>query len=350
MKILKGILIAILVIAAAAAGFLIWLTAVEYKPGPVDPAEEVSTLKETRTVEMGQDIDVLSWNIGYAGLGAKEDFFMDGGEKVAPDSVEVVEGYLNNIVKYINQEKPDVAMIQEVDENSSRTFSYNETEKFADKNTFFAPNFRAKFVPFPMPPLGKVDSGLISTTDLEVEKAERIALPGSFSWPVRTANLKRCLLATYIPIKDSDKKLVMVNLHLEAYDSGEGKIKQSKALREFVTKEYEKGNYVVAGGDFNQTFPGSKEKYPILEDDNWVPGTLEDSFLPEGWKFTYDLSEPTCRLLDKPFDEKTSQRYVIDGYVCSPNVKINKVESVNLHFENSDHNPVKLNVTLEKQD
>lgn len=348
MKILKRILMVILVICIIAGGFLGWMTAVEYKPEPIEPAEKISTAKESKKVKLGQDLDVLSWNIGYAGLGAKEDFFMDGGEKVAPDSVEIMEGYLNNIIRYINHENPDVAMIQEVDLNCSRTFNYNQTEKFAGKNTNFAPNFRAKFVPFPFPPLGKMDSGLISTTNLQVEKAERIALPGAFSWPVRTANLKRCLLATYIPIENSDKKLVMVNLHLEAYDSGEGKIKQSKALREFITSEYEKGNYVIAGGDFNQTFPGSKEKYPILNDENWEPGTLEDDFLPENWDFIYDLSEPTCRLLDKPFDEKTSQLYVIDGYICSPNVKVNKVESVNLKFENSDHNPVKLNVTLEK--
>ena len=348
MKVLKGFLIAILVVVILAGGFLGWLTIVEYNPGPVEPAEVISTAETSKKVKLGDDVNVLSWNIGYAGLGAKEDFFMDGGEKVAPDDVTVMEGYLDNIVKFIHKENPDVAMIQEVDKGSSRTFKYNQTQKFTDKNTAFSPNYRAKFVPFPMPPLGTVDSGLLNVTDFQVEKSERIALPLSFSWPVRTANLKRCLQATYIPIENSDKKLVIVNLHLEAYDSGEGKIKQSKALREFITGEYEKGNYVIAGGDFNQTFPGSKEKYPILNDENWVPGTLEDSFLPDGWNFTYDLSEPTCRLLDKPYDEKTSQKYVIDGFVVSPNVKVNKVENVNLHFENSDHNPVRLNVTLEK--
>jgi len=45
---------------------------------------------------------------------------------------------------------------------------------------------------------------------------------------------------------------VLVNLHLEAYDSGEGKIAQTKLLVEFLEQEYAKGNYVIAGGDFNQ--------------------------------------------------------------------------------------------------
>lgn len=348
MRVLKGILIAFIIIVILAVGFVGWLTAVEYKPEPVEPAEVVSNAGDSKKVKMGEDIHILSWNIGYAGLGANEDFFMDGGEKVAPDSIDVMEGYLDNIVAFINKENPDFAMIQEVDKNSARTFNFNQTEKFADKNTTFTPNYRAKFVPFPMPPLGKVDSGLLNTTNLKVEKSQRIALPVAFSWPVRTANLKRCLQASYIPIEGSDKNLVMVNLHLEAYDSGEGKIKQSKALKEFITKEYKKGNYVIAGGDFNQTFIGSKEHYPILNDENWVPGTLVNDFLPKGWEFTYDLSNPTCRLLDKPYDEKTSQHYVIDGYIVSPNVKVNKVENVNLHFENSDHNPVRLNVTLDK--
>ena len=348
MKVIKGILVAILIVLIALGGFLVWLTAVEYRPGPVDPAEVISTAEHSKKVNINDDIDVLSWNIGYAGLGANEDFFMDGGEKVAPENPKVMKDYLDNIVEFINKENPDIAMIQEVDKNSTRTFNFNQTTKFDDKNTAFSPNYRAKFVPFPIPPLGKLDSGLVNTTNLEVEKTERVALPVAFKWPVRTANLKRCLQVSYLPIEDSDKKLVMVNLHLEAYDSGEGKIKQSKALRDFITSEYEKGNYVIAGGDFNQTFPKSMNKYPILNKENWVPGTLEDSFLPEGWGFTYDLSNPTCRLLDKPYDEETSQKYIIDGFIVSPNVKVNKVENINLHFENSDHNPVRLNVSLEK--
>lgn len=55
---------------------------------------------------------------------------------------------------------------------------------------------------------------------------------------------------------------MLVNLHLEAYDDGEGKIAQTKQLREFIQSEYEKGNYVIAGGDLNQVFPGSLERLP----------------------------------------------------------------------------------------
>lgn len=105
-----------------------------------------------------------------------------------------------------------------------------------------------------MPPT-PVNSGLLTTTVYDIDSAERISLPCPFNWPVSTANLKRCLLVSYLPISGTSSKLVIVNLHLEAYDDGEGKIAQTKQLREFIQSEYEKGNYVIAGGDFNQIFP-----------------------------------------------------------------------------------------------
>ena len=76
-----------------------------------------------------------------------------------------------------------------------------------------------------------------------------------------------------------------------------------------------------------------------------MPGVLEESSLPEGWQFAYDSSVGTCRLLDRPFDG-TNQLYVIDGFILSPNVQLQAVETVDLQFENADHNPVRLNVTL----
>ena len=349
-KVLKVLLIILLVVVVAAGGFLGWLTVVEHKPEPVEAAEVIAEAEKSDKIKLGEEMNVISWNIGYGGLGKGEDCFMDGGTEVQPESKDVVEGYLAGIKEYIESENADLLMLQETDLSSKRSFDINETEMFRSANGVFAANFRVKFVPFPMPPIGRVDSGLFTTTDYAIESAERISLPVPFTWPTRTANLKRCLLASYLPIEGTDKKLVLVNLHLEAYDDGEGKIEQTKMLREFIENEYKKGNYVIAGGDFNQTFPGTMEKYPIIHDDYWAPGVLENSFLPEGWEFTYDTSTPTCRLDNAPYVEESpdAQHYVLDGFILSPNVKLNSVKNADLHFENSDHNPVKINVTLEK--
>jgi len=353
-KIARIILTPILVIILGAGGFLGWLTAVEYRPAPVEPAERGAPVDSTslQPVQVDQPLTVLSWNIGYSGLGKYEDFFMDGGSKSKPSENDAVHGYLTGIRMTIEEQAPDLVLLQEVDSDSSRTYSIDE-RKHLDEGagcTAYALNYSCPFVPVPWPPIGKVHSGLFTMTDgLTIDKAERIALPCPFSWPLRIANLKRCLLVSYLPVEDSDRQLVLVNLHLEAYDDGEGKIAQTNQLRDFIENEYAKGNYVIAGGDFNQVFPGSLEQYPNTHAENWEPGVLDEKLLPEGWTLAYDLTVPTCRLLNQPYDPSDTvgtQHYVIDGLILSPNVELKSVETLDKGFENSDHNPVKVEVVL----
>jgi hypothetical protein len=113
-----------------------------------------------------------------------------------------------------------------------------------------------------------------------------------------------------------------------------------------LVKEYESGNYVIAGGDFNQTFPDAD--YPVLDDAYWAPGTLDAAMLPEGWQFAADASVPTCRLLNGSYSGSyaDTQLYVIDGYILSPNVQLDAVQTLDAGFTYADHHPVRLEATL----
>ena len=350
----KTLLIVVLVILLAFAGFLGWLTVTEFNPNPVETLQPVRQ-EASAVLAQGATLDVLSWNIGYAGLGAESDFFMDGGENARSADEHTVRRYLEGIGAVTGAESYDLVILQEVDTDSDRTYGINEMEKLAAGTAYHALNYSCPFVPNPntlfYDPIGKVNSGLLTTSRYYIHNAERISLPCPFSWPLRIANLKRCLLVTYLPIDGTEQYLVLVNLHLEAYDDGEGKLAQTKQLREFIQSEYQKGNYVIAGGDFNQVFPGSLERYPNKLPELWEPGVLESSLLPEGagWQFICDVKTPTCRLLNQPYDPsdlENTQYYVIDGYIISPNVQFDLVETLDLGFENSDHNPVHLQVTL----
>ena len=346
-KLLKVLLILLLVVVIAFAGLLGFLSVTEYKPNDVEPAE----IKGAGTGAVpAQNLSILCWNIGYGGLGAAEDFFLDGGTHARPDSRETVNAYLKGILHSITEEKPaDLVMLQEVDSNSSRTYGIDETGVLSMSISAYAMNYSCPFVPIPFPPMGKVHSGVLTTTDYEIREAERVALPCPFSWPLSTANLKRCLLVCRLPVQGTDKELVLVNLHLEAYDDGEGKIAQTRQLMDLLQKEYLKGNFVIAGGDFNQLFPGSLEVWPNSHPENWVPGLLETESLPAGFRYVCDISVPTCRLLNQPYnpeDSVNTQYYAIDGYVVSPNVTVDTVETLDLGFRNSDHNPVYITVSL----
>ena len=353
-KFFKCLLILVLAAVLAVGALVGWLSAVEYQPAPVETVEDgFAGGGSVYAVPAGAELNILSWNIGYAALGAGSDFIMDGGENIRAADRPTVLKYLSGIKQTVRGGNYDIVLLQEVDTDSSRTYGINEADELSFASFSFALNYSCPYVPNPytyfIHPFGKINSGLLTCANYAVERSERHALPCPFSWPLRTMNLKRCLLVSYLPIRDSDKQLVLVNLHLEAYDDGEGKIAQTKQLMSFLEQEYKKGNYVIAGGDFNQVFPGALEAYPNTHPENWIPGVLEESSLPEGFSYVYDLSVPSCRLLNRPYDPSdtvNTQYYVIDGLIVSPNVVVNEVETLDLGFADSDHNPIRLSVRL----
>lgn len=376
--ILKTVAIVLAVILVAAIALFTWLTVTEFKPAdveavPVVQAENTPTLPFTEppalgavasaatpdmTVTLpapglpGTPVTVLSMNVGYCALGKDSDFFMDGGKETRPDSEDTIRTNLSGIEEILRRNPTDFVLLQEVDTDSMRSYGINEKEQLIGDtglSAAYALNYSCGFVPFPLPPIGKVHSGLLTLSSYAVTEASRISLPCPFSWPVSTANLKRCLLVSRIPMEGTDKELVLINLHLEAYDGGEGKIAQTKQLLSVLDEEYAKGNYVIAGGDFNQLFPETEKQYPNEHPDLWKPGVLEAGTIPADWQYAFDPATPTCRLLNQPYDPadtENTQYYVIDGFIVSPNINIESVRTLDEGFTFSDHNPVLLSLLL----
>lgn len=351
--IFKWIGIVLAVIVAVILVFVIVMTIAEYNPKPV----ESITLEGNgdKTVEAGVPFTIMSWNTGYGALGDDADFFMDGGTRMMTCTKERVYQNVEGLIACIKDVNPDFLFLQEVDKKAKRSYKINENEiykdAFSDYQSSFATNFKVLHVPYPLfDNIGQVDCGIVTFSSVNANEASRIQLPCPFKYPIRMFNLKRCLLINRIPVSGSDKELVLVNLHLEAYDSGEGKIAQTKMLRDIFDEEVAKGNYVIAGGDFNQTFSSVDiSAYPCYEG-MWLPGIIETSDFADGVQLMMDNREPSCRSLDKVYkdaDLSKFQFYVIDGFIVSPNITINSFETKNFNFENTDHNPVVMNVTLQ---
>lgn len=154
-------------------------------------------------------------------------------------------------------------------------------------------------------------------------------------------------------MENSGRELVLINLHMESDEGENGQKEQTEMLFEFMRQEYERGNYVVAGGDFNQVFPEDDfSAYPLRSSEYYEPDRLEGELLDDGWLFVSDLSVPTCRLLNQPYhpdDKWSTQYYVIDGFILSPNLSVDEVETIDAGFEFADHNPVRLKIQLNEE-
>lgn len=348
-KIILIIGIPIFLILFSVGGILLFITLVEYRPLPV---EEVKVEGEFyKKLSLDDEIHLLSWNIGYFALGEQADFFMDGGKMVRGFSEKDIRINLSNVVREVNQKKPDIILFQEVDKKAYRSFGVDEVAElsfaFPSYKNSYARNFKALFIPYPFPPIRNVDAGLLNLSSFNVTKAERRSLPSPFKWPVKTVNLKRCLLVNRLPIERSEKELVIANLHLEAYDESGGALAQLQEMLQYLNEEYEKGNYVIAGGDFNQTFSSvDNERFLVHEKGIWKPSQIKiDSY--EHFVFLMDGETPSCRSLHKPYDRSEKfPYYIIDGYIVSENIEVKELKTINLDFKHSDHNPVSLRVRL----
>lgn len=346
----KFLLGLVLVVAVLAAGLIGYLTVTEYTPAYAELAERGAN---NLTIQLNKPtVRLVTFNTGFAGLGEDADFFMDGGTGVNPDSADVIERNMIGIERILSDLNADFLLLQEVDTDSDRSFHKNQWLQYeydlVGYETRYAMNYSCDYVPYPLSErIGEVHSGIATYSRFDISSATRYALPCPFSWPTRVANLKRCMLVTRIPLENvEDRELVIVNFHLEAYDDGEGKAEQAAQLLDFIQAEYEKGNYVIAGGDFNQVFPGTLDTYPLTQTDDWTPSEIGE--LPDGWQYAYDDGVPTCRLLNQPYEPNSSktQYYVIDGFIVSPNVTVERIETINEGFVYSDHNPVVLEVSF----
>ena len=345
-RIIKGAKIAVCALIGFIVLFFIFMIITEYRP--VDKQD--LTYDSSLTVMEKRSFDIMTLNIGYGGLGEEMDFFMDGGSGVNPESEARVKENLNGIESVLNLVDPDFYFIQEIDKDSSRSYHIDETayiqKEYASRA--YAQNYVCKWVPYPvMHMIGSVDSGIMTLSKYKMDSAQRISLPNFQSWPKSMFMLKRCMLVNRIPLEGTDKQLVMVNFHLEAYDDDKTKTEQTKVVVDFIKEEYAKGNYVVAGGDFNQSFPGAEEVFPKLEGDMWRPGTIDSNMLPEGWKLCYSLDAPSCRSINKPFTGLNDhQVFCLDGFILSPNLDCEFVATINCNFKNTDHNPVYMRVSF----
>lgn len=340
--------IMLLTILIAFGAFLGYMSAVDYTPAPTEKVD--ITGNGTLIPDSTTEFSFMIWNVGYAGLGAKSDFFFDKGKGVRMDEITTKE-YLDGITEQIKQSAgTDFILLQEVDIDSRRSWHVDQTKHISAvvPNTVssVAINYDSKFVPQPISnPYGKCKGGLLSISKYTPESATRIALTPDATWPVGLFMLDRCLLEWRYKLA-SGKEFVIYNLHLSAYDDGTVKQSQMDTLKSIITKEYEKGNYVIAGGDWNQAPPGYKT--PLVGIPSTVQMNAPDIFPAEGWKWAFDPSIPSNRKLNEPYVAGQTGVDILDFYLLSPNIEVLEVKGEDLGFTNSDHQPVKMRVKLVK--
>lgn len=343
-----GILLLILV--ACVAAYVVFLSVTEYTPDEITLLEVENNQEAMVTVDT--PLTAVTYNLGFGAYAPEFDFFMDGGTgSTAKDSETVV----NNITGSINtllEINPDFLLLQEVDRRSTRSHFINQYEMiyriFSDYGTSFAPNFDVKWIAYPFTDMhGKTYAGQTTLSNKKISSSERITLPTDDTWPARLVALDRCMLVSRIPTSD-EKELVIVNVHLSAYDKdGTFRKEQLRVLSEFLEAETAKENYIIVGGDFNHLLPPAEEATFNFTDEvpTWIT-SIPEEFTPTNFSWQVDPSVPTIRDTATPFKRGETFVSIVDGFLVSNNVRVSRTETINLNFKYSDHHPTYIQFEL----
>ena len=346
--ILKTILFLVILAALLFGGIILFDTVTEYKPTQKEILE--TSGKGYSQVMQDSIISVFSWNIGYCGLGKDMDFYKDGGKGVRPTE-EQFQKYLNGALNLISKyDSSDIFILQEVDTSSKRTYYVNEAS-FINQflplySSVFAKNYDVRFVPFPLyNPMGDVVSGIMTLSKIKPQEAFRNPYASNYSWPKNVFLFHRCLIYTKYKMKGG-KFLVVLNTHNSTYnDDAKQREEESEAIRTMMLDEYNKGNFVIVGGDWNRNPPGFDcTKFSDGNVGRTIESALGSGFLPTSWKCIYDDSKPSNRDVNEPYVKGKTKTTIIDYFIISPNLELIYNKTITSGFEFSDHQPIYMKV------
>jgi len=126
---------------------------------------------------------------------------------------------------------------------------------------------------------------------------------------------------------------------------------QIRMLSADMEKEYEAGNYVLCGGDFNHDLKASEKDAENCE--SWAyPFPREE--LPEHLSFCIDQLSDTernalwnsARNADMEYIPGETYTVTLDGFIISDNIECLQYENVNTGYSYSDHDPVYMKFKL----
>jgi endonuclease/exonuclease/phosphatase family metal-dependent hydrolase len=326
-------------IAAGALAFGLYLGVfVVANSGVSARSEDLERVFTPHLTQAGPSLELITWNLGYGGLGAGSDFIADGGSRAFPPSRAAVKANVAGISDFLARQNADVVALEELAHAGPVNYWVNlkarvDAALSARDRLFFA-DFKTRLAPWPL----AMSHGQGIYSRFAIESAHVVSLPAENSGIL---GVKRRYGATVARLAGPARWTVVVT-HLAAFDADAGvRTRQLRELLGWADREYKTGRHVVIGGDFNLQlvdthFPNTTERKYLF----WIFPFPRDALAP-GWRIAADPRAPSVRTNERPYRRGENYTTIIDGFLLSPNVTLEEVDCIDLDFQHSDHNPVR---------
>lgn len=269
---------------------------------------------------------IVTYNIGYlSGM---------TNNRALEKPKSLFDANLHHVQSEVTLENPDIIAFQEIDYNASRSYFVNQEEAIANLGFKYRArtiNWDERYIPFPYwPPkmhFGKVVSGQSIISKYRLKDQERIVLQRVADSPFYRDSFYLERLAQVVKIELNGKEVVVINVHLEAFDKPT-RVKQFEKVLAIFNK-YSKDYPTILLGDFNSR---ARDKNAAIQQLFQMNNVGNAAFIKSNIENTFDTKNPIERI-DYIFYTKNPIEYV-SGKVLKD------------FGQASDHLPVLMNFRL----
>ena len=246
---------------------------------------------------------VITYNIGYLSG-------MTNNRPIAKPK-SLFDDNLQKVISEIQKIQPDIMAFQEIDYDASRSYNINQEEEIAHVGYGFRArtiNWDENYIPFPYWPFsmhfGKVVSGQSTISKYPLKDIQRNVLQRVADAPFHRDAFYIERLAQVVKVVLNGKEVVLINVHLEAFE----KETRANQFEEVLTifNQYKNKYPTILLGDFNSR---ARDEQAVIQKMFKMTEVGSAAFNLENLENTFDTKAPFERI-DYIFYTKNSIDYI----------------------------------------
>ncbi|RLD24593.1 MAG: endonuclease/exonuclease/phosphatase [Bacteroidetes bacterium] len=283
----KYVILSLAFLIVAMLTFYFWASSTNH---PEEDYSKLITNDYPENIDTDSVHSLITYNIGYLS-GMTNNRAVEKSEKLFDDN-------LTRVYSQFEKYNADIICFQEIDYHSKRSYYVNQQDELQELGynyIFQAVNWDVNYLPFPYYPLsahhGEIYSGQSIFSKYSLVNPERIILERVASNPFYRDAFYLDRLAQVVKTTINNKTIVLINLHLEAFDKAT-RTKQVRYIAEIYNR-YKDLFPVLMAGDFNSDIEFDKAAIKtILE----IPGIASAHFNEDNKEKTFPSVNPQVRL------------------------------------------------------
>tara|TARA_B100000795_G_scaffold269959_1_gene261377 strand:+ start:4741 stop:5718 length:978 start_codon:yes stop_codon:yes gene_type:complete len=244
-RFLKFIFRFLLLLIVAFVIFFFWASS-----STLDKSEYAKLIEvnNNKTLKNDSIFSIITYNIGYLS-GMTNNLAVESPKELFDDN-------LDKVISEIKKVNPDIMAFQEIDFDASRSYHVNQEEEISKLGFNYRAqtiNWDKRYLPFPYWPIsmhyGKVVSGQSIISKYPLKEQQRIVLQRVADAPFHRDAFYLERLAQVVKVVLNGKEVVLINVHLEAFEAAT-RAKQLEEVLEIFNK-YKDRYPTILLGDFN---------------------------------------------------------------------------------------------------